>query len=203
MWYPRLQKVILILPSPTKYSFFFQILKLPPPITETKNPQYSPFEYKVELPHDVSKPEVYIPNDYKVTTLNRDAHELIPVPVIHNDTQQPKLTQLSLSSQHYMNVGSIPAGINISGGGIVTNAPHIGDPIHGLNTHHAQPPNKRVKVWPSKTDQIMIYVRQDTETTYTALHLVNITRKLNWVYYLLIINIFCVKNIQWYNVFPI
>ena len=77
-----------------------------------------------------------------------------------------------------MNVGNIPTGINISGGGIVTSNPHtIGDPIHGLTPHHphaAQPPNKRVKVWPSKTEQIMIYVRQDTETTYTALHLVNI-----------------------------
>ena len=61
----------------------------------------------------------------------------------------------------------------------MTSNPHtIGDPIHGLAPHHphtaAQPPNKRVKVWPSKTEQIMIYVRQDTETTYTALHLVYI-----------------------------
>jgi hypothetical protein len=69
-----------------------------------------------------------------------------------------------------MNVG-VPTGINIAGGGIVTSAPHIADPIHGLNPHLPQPPMKRVKVWPSKTDQIMIYVRQDTETTYTALHL--------------------------------
>ena len=74
-----------------------------------------------------------------------------------------------------MNVG-VPSGINISGGGIVgTNTSHIADSIHGLNPHHSQqPPSKRVKIWPSKTDQIMIYVRQDTETTYTPLHLVNI-----------------------------
>ena len=71
-----------------------------------------------------------------------------------------------------MNVG-VPTGINIAGGGIVTNSPHITDSIHGLNPHHPQPPMKRVKVWPSKTEQIMIYVRQDTETTYTALHLVS------------------------------
>jgi transcription factor CP2-like protein len=140
---------------------------LPPPISETKNPQYPPFGYKVELPQD-AKPTIYIPNDYKVTTLNRDAHELVPV---ITDAQQPKLTQLSLSSQHYMNVG-VPAGINISGGGIVTGASHIGDTIHGINPHHPQPPSKRVKVWPSKIEQIMIYVRQDTETTYTALHLI-------------------------------
>ena len=166
---------------PTKYFFFSNLIKLPPPITETKNQQYSPFDYKVELPQD-AKSDVYIPNDYKVATLNRDTtHELIPVPVINDSiSSQPKLTQLSLSSQHYMNVGNIPTGINISGGGIVTSNPHtIGDPIgHGLTPHHphsaAQPPNKRVKVWPSKTEQIMIYVRQDTETTYTALHLVNI-----------------------------
>jgi hypothetical protein len=142
----------------------------PPPITETKNPQYSPFEYKVELPQD-AKPEIYIPNDYKVTTLNRDAHHEL-IPVITDAQQQPKLTQLSLSSQHYMNVG-VPTGINISGGGIVTGSTHLGDNIHGINPHHSQqPPSKRVKVWPSKTEQIMIYVRQDTETTYTALHLV-------------------------------
>ena len=72
-----------------------------------------------------------------------------------------------------MSVG-VPAGINIAGGGIVTNAPHIPDPIHGLNPHHPQPPIKRVKVWPSKTEQIMIYVRQDTENTYTALHVVSL-----------------------------
>lgn len=73
-----------------------------------------------------------------------------------------------------MNVG-VPTGIQLSGGGIVTSNPHIADQIHGLNSHsHQQPPSKRVKIWPSKTDQIMIYVRQDTETTYTALHLVNI-----------------------------
>ena len=148
--------------------FLFQPLKLPPPIVETKNTQYPPFEYKVELPQD-AKPEIYIPNEYKVTTINRDAHELIPV---ITEAQQPKLTQLSLSSQHYVNVG-VPSAINISGGGIVTGTTHIGDSIHGINPHHSQPPSKRVKVWPSKTDQIMIYVRQDTETTYTALHLVN------------------------------
>ena len=149
------------------------MIKLPPPITETKHPHYTPFQYKVDVPQD-AKPDVYLPTDYKVSTLNRDAHELIPVPVINDPPQQPKLTQLSLSStQHYMNVG-VPTGINIAGGGIVTSAPHIADPIHGLNPHHPQPPMKRVKVWPSKTDQIMIYVRQDTETTYTALHLVSI-----------------------------
>ena len=89
------------------------------------------------------------------------------------DAQQPKLTQLSFSSQHLMPVG-VPGGINIGGGGIVSGATHIVDTIQGINSHHQQPPLKRAKVWPSKEDQIMIYVRQDTETTYTALHLVRI-----------------------------
>ena len=184
---------------PTKYFFFSNLIKLPPPITETKNQQYSPFDYKVELPQD-AKSDVYIPNDYKVATLNRDTtHELIPVPVINDSiSSQPKLTQLSLSSQHYMNVGNIPTGINISGGGIVTSNPHtIGDPIHGLTPHHphaAQPPNKRVKVWPSKTEQIMIYVRQDTETTYTALHLVNIlSSPLNSKAYILYVSTYIIS----------
>ena len=69
----------------------------------------------------------------------------------------------------------VPGGINIGGGGIVSGATHIVDTIQGINSHHQQqPPLKRAKVWPSKEEQIMIYVRQDTEATYTALHLVRI-----------------------------
>ena len=34
------------------------------------------------------------------------------------------------------------------------------------------PPEKRLKLLPPSTERIMIYVRQETEDAYTALHLV-------------------------------
>ena len=78
-----------------------------------KNPYYTIFDYKIPPAQDAMT-DVYIPNDYKTTTLNRNAHsELIPAPVF-NDLQRQKVSQLSLSSHHYMNVG-VSAGINIGG----------------------------------------------------------------------------------------
>ena len=123
------------------------------------------------------------PYDYKVTSLNREEvmnHNPVTNEITESQLhlpQQTKLTQLSFSSvprQHLMPVGV--QGINLgggSGGGIVTGL--ASDPtVQGcISVAHQQPPLKRVKVWPSKTEQIMIYVRQDTETTYTALHLVS------------------------------
>ena len=35
-----------------------------------------------------------------------------------------------------------------------------------------QPPEKRIKLVPPTTERIMIYVRQESEDAYTALHLV-------------------------------
>ena len=35
------------------------------------------------------------------------------------------------------------------------------------------PPEKRIKLLPSTTERIMIYVKQETEAAYTPLHLVS------------------------------
>ena len=40
-----------------------------------------------------------------------------------------------------------------------------------------QPPEKRIKLVPPTNERIMIYVRQESEDAYTALHLVRTKRE--------------------------